>query len=331
MFNREQRNDRLTISSDASEEPDEEEDAVTAHEVLYGNGDDDDEDFINDDDAPIGAPSEVALPLMFSKMRNAKPREFFKFAIQWMVQKKINPAFSSKDEIYIMTFMKLDDELKGLASSKYHSSAWTPEFSRAIRARPEMDITEIDPRTRAIMEPHCEACNRKTHTASFEMHFTGKPYHKETLEPLAVNASDSESDSNSDSSEISSTNSEEALNGEKPTYDDRGERIPPESKVFSMGSTCNANAQIAHTLLHWKYNLNAWVKAYLERKGHLTDEKLVARDKWSVRKREKLANKIVDQMEQEGEIQKLHKLYKDQVNHALEANNDYRKGWGRRA
>lgn len=303
----------------------------TAQDVLYGNDEDEDEDFINDEDAPIGVPSEHALPLQFSSLRNAKARDLFKYAIEWMVQKKINPAFPSDDEIYTMTFRKLDDEVNGLASSKYHSSVWTKEFTRAIRARPEMVVNEIDARTRAIMESHCEACNRKSHAASYEMAFKGKPYHKETLEPLAANASDSDSDSDSDSSDISSTGSEEELNGEKPTYDDRGERLPPESKVFTLGSTCQANAQVAHTLYHWRYHLNSWVIDYLVREGHCSAEKLVARDKWSERKRQKFANKVVDEMEKKGEIKKLHRMYRDQVNYALEADNDYRKGWGRKS
>lgn len=316
---------------DESEDSNHDEYSTTAHEVLYGN--DEDESFINDDDAPIGVPVEHALPLQFSSLSNAKPRDLFKYAIDWMVQKKINPAFSSEDEIYEMTFRKLDDEVNALAGSKYHSSVWTNDFTRAIKARPEIIINDIDPRTRAIMEPYCEACNRRSHPATFELSFTGKPYHKGSLEPLASNSSDSDTDTetDSDSSNSSSIGSEEALNGEKPTYDAQGERIPPESKIFTLGSTCKANAQVAHTLYHWKYHLNSWVLDYLVRQGHCSSEQLVRRDKLSQRKRQKLANKIVDKMESTGEVKKLYRQYKDQVNWALEADNEYRKGWGRRA
>ncbi|KAK7192006.1 hypothetical protein PSPO01_01578 [Paraphaeosphaeria sporulosa] len=313
-----------------SDESEDEEYGTTAHEVLYGDGDDEDESFINDDDAPIGVPAEHVLPLQFSSLSNAKPRDLFKYAIDWMVQKKINPAFNSEDEIYEMSFRKLDDEVNGLAGSKYHSSVWTAEFTKAIKARPDIVINDIDPRTRAVMEPHCEACNRRSHPATFELFFTGQPYHKETLEPLAANASDSDSESGSDSSNASSTDSEEALNGEKRTYDAQGERIPPESKSFTLGSTCKANAQVAHTLYHWRYHLNSWVIDYLNRQGHCTSEELVRRDKLSQRKRQKIANKIVDEMDSNGEIKKLYRQYKEQVNFALEAENEYRKGWGRR-
>jgi hypothetical protein len=320
--------DEDSSEEQGSDESDEEEYGTTAQEALYGN--DEDEEFINDDDAPIGVPAEHALPLQFSSLSNSKPRDLFKYAIDWMVQKKINPAFNSGDEIYEMSFRKLDDEVNGLAGSKYHSSVWTADFTRAIKARPEVVINDIDPRTRAVMEPHCEACNRRSHPATYELSFTGQPYHKETLEPLAANASDSDSDSDSDSSAVSSVGSEEALNGEKTTYDAQGERIPPESKAFTLGSTCKANAQVAHTLYHWRYHLNSWVVDYLSRQGHCTPEQLVRRDKFSQRKRLKIANKIVDEMESIGEIKKLYRMYKDQVNFALEAENDYRKGWGRR-
>ncbi|KAJ4290224.1 hypothetical protein N0V90_010439 [Kalmusia sp. IMI 367209] len=311
----------------SAEEGEDEDNMATAHEAFNEN--EDDEAFIDDEDALIGMPVDhPSIPLQFSSMRNKKPRELFKYAIEWMVQKKINPAFSSDDEIYHMTFQKLNDEVNGLASSKYHSSVWTADFTRAIKARPELVVNDIDKHMRAIMEPHCEACNRKNHTATSELSLTGKPYDKDTLEPLANNASDSDSDS--DSSAISSTGSEAALNGEKPTYDSAGERIPPESRIFKLGSTCRANAQIAHTLYHWRYHLNSWVVDYLVAQGHCTAEQLVARDKWSVRKREKYGNKIVDEMERVGEIKRLHRQYKQQVDFALEAQNDYRRGWGRR-
>lgn len=316
------------IEDGDEEEQKEAEDSDQGHEtnaldVFQENVDD--ENFIDDEDALIGAPSEhTNIPLQFSSLSRAKPRELFKYAVEWMVKKKINPAFASNDEIYDLTFRKLDDEVNGLASSKFHSSVWTADFTRAIKARPDLLVNEIGKHIRAIMEPHCEACNRKSHIASWEVSLTGAPYHKETLEPLADN-SDSDSDSNSDAS----LSSEAELNGEKPTYNSNGERLPPEEKIFTLGSTCKANAQVAHTLYHWRYHLNSWVVDYLVRQGHCTAEQLLKRDKWSVRKREKLANKIVDQMEEEGEIRKLHRLYKEQVDFALEARNDYHRGWGR--
>ncbi|KAF1957908.1 hypothetical protein CC80DRAFT_491236 [Byssothecium circinans] len=318
-------------ADEREETEDDEEDGANVHDVFRETNED--EDFIDDEEGLIGAPSDDGplIPLAFTGLSSAKPRDLFKYAIEWMVQKKINPAFSSDDEIYTLAFRKLDDEVKGLASSKFHSSIWTPDFTRAIKARPDFLVNEIGLGRRTVMEAHCEACNRKNHTATWEVSLTGQPYHKDSLEPISDESDDNSGTDSDTSSALSSRGSEAELNSEKPTYDALGERIPPESKTFTLGSTCKANAQVAHTLYHWRYHLNSWVVDYLVRKGHCTPKKLVKRDKWSVKKRGKYANKIVDEMEEGGEIKKLHRLYKEQVDFALEARNDYKRGWGRRA
>ena len=271
------------------------------------------------------------MPLVLQRLASAKPKDLFKHAIEWMVMKKIHPGFDSNSQVYVITFRKLDDEVKGLANSKFSSSAWTGDFTRALRARPDLMIIGISKIKKDIMDSHCEACNRKNHPASDELMFTGQPYDKETLEPLG-NDSDSDSniensDSDSDNDSELSADSEANLNGEKPTYDGHGIQIPPESKSFTLGSTCKANAQVAHTLNHWRYHLYSWVKDYLARAGYLTAEKLVKRDGWSDKKREKAALKIVKEMEEVGEIRKLYHLYKDQVAYAVEVRHDQNRGW----
>ncbi|KAI4932690.1 hypothetical protein J4E85_003088 [Alternaria conjuncta] len=311
-------------------EDDEQESDRDANALDMFQEDQEDEHFIDDDpDNVIGEPSVNddldEMRLAFSLSR-AKTRDLFKHAVEWMVMKKIHPAFDAEKNVYVLTFRKLDDEVKGLAGSKYTSSAWTADFTRAIRARPLLLMNELSAAERAVMSPHCEACNRTNHTASFEVLFQGQPYHPETLEPLA-NASD---DSDSDSDSALSADSETHLNGEKPTFNYQGDRIPPESHRFPLGSTCKANAQVAHTLYHWRYNLYQWVKDYLKDEGHLTAEKLVKRDGRSDRKREKEARKIVDTMEENGRIRQLYHSYKDQLRAAVEADNDYANGWGRR-
>ncbi|KAF1352883.1 hypothetical protein EJ07DRAFT_168625 [Lizonia empirigonia] len=313
---------------ESAEDEDEEEDR-DANALDMFQEDEDDTGFIDDDpDAVIGEPDDdqPQLPMQFSSMSRAKPKELFKYAVEWMVMKKIHPAFNSNDEIYELTFRKLDNEVKGLASSKFTSAAWTSDFTKAINARPELVIHEIGSSRREFLTDHCEACNRKNHPATSELSLTGAPYDPDSLEPL--DNSDSDSNSVSASSSLSA-DPEAKRNGEKPTYDARGERIPPESKTFTLGSTCKANAQVAHTLHHWRYHLNDWVKGYLQSNGYLTPEKLVGRDKKSDRKREAEARKIVDKMEQKGEIRKLYHLYKDQVRFAVEAVNDFKRGWGR--
>ncbi|KAF2112888.1 hypothetical protein BDV96DRAFT_579315 [Lophiotrema nucula] len=320
----EEKSDEIEDDSVVEEEPQ----GPRALEVFYEN--ENDADFIDDnDEGLLGEPADLSsIPLEFTSLSRSKTKDLFKYAVEWMVQKKINPAFSSTDDIYDLTFRKLNDEVNTLANSKYSSSAWTVDFTRALRARPEIMIDEISRSERMVMEPHCEACNRKTHPATFNIHLSGKPYNKESLEPLADD--DSDSDSSDSDSAISSTGSATRLNNEPPTYDAQGELIPPESRTFTLGSTCKANAQMAHTLHHWRFHLNSWVVDYLARAGHCTPQKLVERDRWSENKRRKYANRVVDDMEQVGEIRKLYRLYKEQVDFALEASNEYKSGWGRR-
>ncbi len=303
-------------------------------EKLISTTEEDQEDveFIDDDnEALIGEPSATAdLDQMRFKnhLLRAKPKELFKHAVEWMVMKRIHPAFDPNAEVYQITFVKLDDEVKGLAGSKFTSSAWTPDFTRSVQSRPNLELSEISSAMKEVLSPHCEACNRSNHVASFELMLTGPPYDPDTLEPLQPADTESDSDSNSDS-ELSA-DPETHSNGEKVAYNSRGEPLPPESRRFAVGSTCKANAQVAHTLQHWKYHLYEWVKDYLDRNGHLTPEMLVKRDKWSNRKRDKAARKIVDGMETNGEVKKLYRLYQDQLDFAVEVKNDYKKGWGKR-
>lgn len=334
MIKEEPDSDLDVLEEDDIEDDEQEESDRDANALDMFQEDEQDEQFIDDDpDNMIGEPSVNddldEMRLAFSLSR-AKTRDLFKHAVEWMVMKKIHPGFDSKKNVYTLTFRKLDDEVKGLAGSKYTSSAWTADFTRAIRARPDLMINELSAAERAVMSPHCEACNRTNHTASFELLLQGQPYHPETLEPLSTASDSSDSDSDDSDSSGLSSDSETALNGEKPTYNYQKDRIPPESHRFPLGSTCKANAQVAHTLYHWRYNLYQWVKDHLKAQGHLSAEKLVKREGKSDRKREKEARKIVDIMEADGQIKSLWHSYKTQLQAAVEADNDYANGWGRR-
>ncbi|ORX95211.1 hypothetical protein BCR34DRAFT_608025 [Clohesyomyces aquaticus] len=329
-----------TVDEDeASDEVGEDEDDAWPHGRAKAldmfQEDQEDEDFVVEEDENgenfLGVPAHLSgIPLEFTSMNSKKPRELFKYAVEWMVKKKISPAFSSTDDIYTLTFRKLDDEVNGLVNSKFSSSVWTPEFTRALRARPNVDISEISALEKSVAEPHCMACNRTKHPATFHVAFSGKAYNMDTLEPLYESEdekdSTSDDDSDSDSDSVRSVDS----NGHRKEYNANGDVLPPESTVFTLGSTCKANAQVAHTLRHWRYHLYSWVVDYLVSKGHQTAEKLAKRDKMSERKREKTANRIVDKMEKDGQIKTLHALYRDQIDFALEAKTDQNRGWGRR-
>jgi hypothetical protein len=73
---------------------------------------------------------------------------------------------------------------------------------------------------------------------------------------------------------------------------------------------CKANAQTAHSLIHWKHALNDWVIDRLKSDGHLAAPKLAEREDWSTNKRSKYANRIVDEWEDEGEIKALYRDFK---------------------
>jgi len=179
--------------------------------------DDEDEGFVveegEEEEDTLGAP--VQLPLQFSNVSRMKGQDLFKYAIEWMVQKKINPAFATNDEIYDLAFRKLDDEVKGLAGSKFTSSIWTSSFTKALKARPDIVLLELSKEFRAVMSPHCEACNRRTHPATWSIQFTGKPYHHSNLEEL----SDDEDDEG----------------GNEVAYDIDGRSLPDEDVTYAVG------------------------------------------------------------------------------------------------
>lgn len=71
---------------------------------------------------------------------------------------------------------------------------------------------------------------------------------------------------------------------------------------IDSNSTCVANAGASHTLNHWRIHLKSHVLYWLEQRGHLTNDKILERESWSIRKRENYANALVDRMEGTGAI-----------------------------
>lgn len=270
---------------------------VSSHRLFQE--DQDDMDFLvdeEDDEGPLGIPD--GLPLAYTRFASEKPKNLFKFAVEWFVQNKINPAFERRDEIYDLTFRKLDDEIRGLAGSKFISSAWTQEFTTALNARPEVSVDSIS--GGLSLRDKCDACNRSGHPATFILRFQGKPYNFETLDEL-----DGDEDRDDDSDDSS-------RNAENPADRDvLGREVAPVSTEFYVGKFCASNAQTAHALRHWKFHLNAWVELWLTSRGYCTAQALLDRDRWSTKKRRKHANKIVDRMEDEGVVKKLWRQFRN--------------------
>ncbi|KAK5119008.1 hypothetical protein LTR62_000219 [Meristemomyces frigidus] len=266
-----------------------------------------DDDFLEsagEDDVTLGV--QDGVPIEFTKYASMKPKELFVYAVEWMVQKKINPAFNMNDDLYNLTFRKLDDEVQGLAGSKFKSAAWTPQFMTALKNRPEIAYEYID---NPLERPdRCDACNRTKHPATFQVQFQGKTYNPHTLEEVGNDADDDDDDDNDSSSEHT--------DDDQPVYDWQGNKVAPANTIFNIGRFCMANAETAHNLQHWRFHLNELAIFWLEMKGYMTQEAVVKRDRKSSKKRKKEANRITDRMEREGEIRSMWSMYRKGIDEA---------------
>ena len=281
--------------------------------------DEDDRDFVEegDEETTLGAP-DSNIPIQFTKYATMRAKELFKFAVEWMVQKRINPAFSRTDEIYELTFKKLDDEIKGLAGSKFESSAWMERFVFALKARPEIKHDTID-RTDVehMMRNHCDACNRTSHPATYAVQFLGTPYHRHTLDDV-TDSDDSDSDSATDSNSHAS-GPRTSAHDDQPDRDAQGHLIPPVNTVFYVGKFCMANAWTAHALEHWRHHLNEYVMTWLTRAGYDAPDRVARRDRWPEAKRRRHANRLVDRMEREGVLRDLWRDFRQNIETARNA------------
>ncbi|MCJ1387042.1 hypothetical protein MMC17_010171 [Xylographa soralifera] len=301
--------------SDSEAESQEDTDAEWRNETIRQSLRDEeggyDEDFVVDDEEEtLGAPDVLEdIPLEFTRHAHKKTKEHFKDVVEWMVHKKLNPAFPRDDSVYRVAFYKLDDEVSGYAGSKFLSAAWMGDFARAIKARPRYSDVPVSGQIFSDLH-HCEACNRRNHPARFIITFAGKAYHKETLENVSEDDEDEENDSDDD--EVKSRNAE-------------GFSLPSVDKQYYVGRNCKENAEIAHSLLHWRYHLNDWILDWLRNEGYETPEKIVERDKWSIKKRSDYANKVVDEMEKKGEIRALYRDFKINLDIARNYKPDYHR------
>ncbi|KAI1489356.1 hypothetical protein F5X96DRAFT_670803 [Biscogniauxia mediterranea] len=216
-----------------------------------GDEDEDDlDDFVDDedaDDAPIGAPAHfLDIPLEFTAQAHKPLRQQFPHVIEWLVHDRINPAFERRDPVYANAWRKLDDEVHGLATSKFTSSAWRSEFYRTLKARPHMDAFELTPGgggSGSALSDACEACGRSGHPATWKIVFKGTPYHKDTLADV-----ESDSSSSSSSSEDEEDGDEEEDGDDSASVDTQGNSLPPTSRSWLVGVVCCSNAETAHRL-----------------------------------------------------------------------------------
>lgn len=260
------------------------------------NLDEYEEDFIEDGDDTLGAPLGLEdIPLEFTRHAHKKPVEYFKDVVEWMVHNKLNPAFARNDQIYVIARYKLDDAVQGFAGSKFISAAWKADFAEALKKFPDIEATPVE----TMFDRSCEACGRSGHPAKHQLVFKGKPYHRESLEDVSSDEDSGEEDD-----------------------DDSQNAHTPQSKAFFLGRTCNANAEMAHALHHWRHHLNQFVLQLLRAEGHTSPEKILEREGWSVKKKEKYANRVVDGMEQDGRMRELYREFKENLEAAREVKNE---------
>ncbi|KAL2164277.1 hypothetical protein VTH06DRAFT_3493 [Thermothelomyces fergusii] len=270
------------------------------------------DDFVVDDsDAPIGAP-DLEIPLEFTRHSRKHLREHFRDAIEWLVHFKINPSFSEREHaLFRMAWRKLDDEVCGLATSKFSSSAWRPDFQMALRARPEFTSVELT-KSDVLESRSCDACGRSGHPARHVMTFSGTPYFKDAaklsrfLQPVEVDSSDSGSGSGSGSGPGSDSYDE----------DEDGNLIPRESKQWFVGTVCNSNAETAHTLMHWKFALLTWVETRLHEEGYMAPGALAERERMRPKKKYKLVDKIMARWADNGIVKALYQDFKSTIEQA---------------
>jgi hypothetical protein len=302
--------DDLYDNSDETPEP-----APTSSRAMFA-ADEDDEDFIEEgEDDTLGVPD--GIPLAFTRYASMKAKDLWKFAIEWLVQKKINPAFAMTDDIYTLTFQKLDDEVSGLVSSKFASSVWTSDFTIALHSRPDIYYHTIDRNSAEhAYRDKCDACNRSGHPATRQVQFQGKPYHRQTLDEVAGK---DDSDDEDDDDDESGSDSAGETSDDRPAYDAQGRKVPPVNTTWYVGKFCMSNARTAHALHHWRYHLYEWVVDWINKNGYSSAKELKRRDKMSTKKRSKYANKIVDRMAKEDVLKTLWKEFRSNIDEAKDA------------
>lgn len=126
----------------------------------------------------LGVPEMSQIPLQFTHAAHKQLKEHFKDVVEWMVHKKVNPAFNKDDPMYRQAFAKMSDEVSGLATSKFISTQWTAEFTRALKARPELHERGLADGEGLNEEgiPKCDVCNHRKHYPKYGISLKGKAY-----------------------------------------------------------------------------------------------------------------------------------------------------------
>jgi hypothetical protein len=261
--------------------------AVPSDDESEKSGDSDDDFVVDDPEGEIGIPDD-AIPLEFTSFAQMDLKHYFPFVVEWIVQSKIYPDFPDRQaDHYRMSWNKLNDLFGGLVYSKFISTAWKPGFIHALKARPELVAIEKEPSF--FPDDICMACERGNHQSSWIFIFSGSAYYKNSssprfLEDVPYDPDDDEDDEDGEAE------------GER---DEDNNRLPPASKQWNLGSTCQSNAETAHTLIHWKWSLASLVHERLETQRYLSPKKLAKREKMDGDQKANEVRKIMDKWREE--------------------------------
>jgi hypothetical protein len=201
----------------------------------------------------------------------------FKLVIKRLILHQIHPALDEDETIWSIATEKVNAQASGYSSSKFSSSAWRPDFVRALNARPIMsDFCPGVP-----LSDSCMACGRSSHPAMFRVHFRGRVYDRDTLEPLDAMANDNDEES----------------------YDGDGNPVVPENHAFLVGKDCRNNAIQAHYFRHWRFKLNKAVLEYMHLEGWRGIAQIAENDDWSAEQRQSKYDMLVDEIERNGVLE----------------------------
>ncbi len=91
---------------------------------------------------------------------------------------------------------------------------------------------------------------------------------------------------------------------------------------------CNANAETAHNLIHWKHDLLEWVDSNLTSYGFMTPQQLVIRSTMKPKSKYKLVDKIMADWSEMGQIKTLYAQFKSMIEAARNQSTSGRQRGG---
>ena len=95
----------------------------------------------------------------------------------------------------------------------------------------------------------------------------------------------------------------------------------PKTKIYvRYPRDCRNNAIYAHSLKHWRYQLNAQVLEYVADQGCLDADAIVSRESWSDEACATLADTLVEAMRADQSIDQMWLVFKDTIEQAENSN-----------